>query len=99
MFSWAGVHMDLPGRVQALMVGLAVLITMQTQGRTMLGGWKLPDKFPDIFIYRPLGAMRLDDVAKVETVPGIRKGEVMPLCVASPEFGTNVFAIGAATML
>ena len=34
----------------ALMVGLSILIVMQTQGNSMIKGWRLPNKFPDIFI-------------------------------------------------
>ena len=40
------------------MVGLAILVVMNVQGNSMLNGWKLPDKFPDMFIQRadPLAA-------------------------------------------
>ncbi len=71
------------------MVGLSILIVMQIQGRTMLGGWKLPDKFPDIFIYRPIGPLSLSDTEKIESVPGIKKGELMPVCIASPRTGNQ----------
>ncbi len=85
------------GTCAALMVGLAILVVMQTQGKTMLNGWKLPDKFPDIFI--AVTGMRVDETYKLEQVQGIRKGEVMPLAIASPEFGTSMWAIlGAAVM-
>jgi putative ABC transport system permease protein len=87
------------GTCAALMVGLAILIVMQVQGRTMLGGWTLPDKFPDIFIYRPIGPLSLSDTAKIESVPGIKKGELMPVCVASPELGTNVFQLAVGIQL
>jgi len=95
----AGAIWRAAGTGAALMVGLAVLVVMQTQGRTMIGGWKLPDKFPDIFIYRPLGPMSLADTPKIAEVPGIRKDEILPICIASPEFGTNVFLIAGGTAL
>ncbi|HZK80569.1 MAG TPA: FtsX-like permease family protein, partial [Humisphaera sp.] len=38
------------GTCAALMVGLAVLVVLQVSGHTLLGGWQLPDKFPDVFI-------------------------------------------------
>jgi putative ABC transport system permease protein len=71
------------GTCTALMIGLAVLIVLQTQGRTALRGWKLPDKFPDIFIVDFTG-IDLAEAAKLEDVPGIRKGEVMPIAIVSP---------------
>ena len=39
------------GTAAALMVGLAVLIVMNTQGRSSIEGWELPDNFPDVFLY------------------------------------------------
>jgi len=39
------------GTAAALMVGLAILVVMHTQGNSMLSGWHLPEKFPDIFIF------------------------------------------------
>ena len=65
-------------RAPRMMVGLAVLIVLQTEGKTAIGGWKLPDKFPDIFIVNFTGIDLSEALAKLEDVPGIRKGEVMP---------------------
>ncbi|HEX8912701.1 MAG TPA: FtsX-like permease family protein [Humisphaera sp.] len=39
------------GTASALMVGLAVLVVMQVQGNSALRGWRLPNKFPDLFLY------------------------------------------------
>src|SRR5690606_12209549 len=50
------------GTCAALMVGLAVLVVMQTQGNTMLEGWKLPTRFPDLFIVSPLQPLTPDQV-------------------------------------
>ena len=66
----------------------------------MLRGWRLPDKFPDIFISAPpLTGLSWEQQAKLAAVPGIRNGEVMPIGIASPQFGSNLFAIGLAAMI
>ena len=88
------------GTCAALMVGLAILVVLQTQGHTMLQGWKLPDKFPDIFIVSfKFGGMKPADQQKLDSVPGIRKGEIMPIAIASPEFGSNIFSVAGAAVL
>jgi putative ABC transport system permease protein len=86
------------GTCAALMVGLAILIVMQTQGHSMLGGWRLPTRFPDIFIVSPpLGGLSADQVGKLEKVEGIKR--VMPIAIAAPGLGTNFFAIAGAAMI
>ena len=88
------------GTCSALMVGLAVLVVMQTSGHSMLRGWRLPDKFPDVFISTGFRAgLSWDEQAKLAEVPGIRRGEVMPIAIASPQFGSNLFALGMAQAL
>ena len=95
------------GTAAALMVGLSVLVTMQIQGASALGGWRLPTKFPDIFIVSPPGSslqsvfgqgpkpgVEIDQVKTLEQVPGIRGNEIMPIAIASPQFGH-----GMASML
>jgi putative ABC transport system permease protein len=85
------------GTCAALMVGLAVLVVMQTNGQSLLHGWKLPDKFPDIFISSsPFAGLSWEQQQKLAAVPGIRDGDVMPIGIASPRFGTSMFAIGAS---
>ena len=37
------------GTCAALMVGLAILVAMETQGNTLIRGWRIPDKFPGYF--------------------------------------------------
>lgn len=88
------------GTACALMVGLSVLIVMQVQGRSALGAWKLPDKFPDIFIlYRGFGGLKPAEIEKLEQVEGLVKGDLMPIAIASPSFGNNFLAImGAMSM-
>jgi putative ABC transport system permease protein len=88
------------GTCSALMVGLSVLVVMQTQGHTLLHGWKLPDKFPDIFISTSaLSGIPWEEQAKLAQVPGIRPGEIMPIGIASPQFGSNMLAIGASMVV
>jgi putative ABC transport system permease protein len=71
------------GTAAALMVGLATLIAMQVQGHTLIAGWRLPDKFPDIFIYSP-DPISWDDQKSLQTIPGIATGSLMPVAVAAP---------------
>jgi putative ABC transport system permease protein len=87
------------GTCAALMVGLAILTVQQTQGHTMLNGWKLPDKFPDIFIWSPARELTRDEQAKLASVEGIRPGEVMPIAILSPEFGSSLFALAGAAIM
>jgi putative ABC transport system permease protein len=86
------------GTCAALMVSLSILIVMQTQGTSAIQGWKLPTHFPDIFIWAPLGLSPADQ-EKLAHVEGIKSDEFMPIAMASPEFGSNPFAlVGAALM-
>ena len=88
------------GTCAALMVGLAVLVVMQTNGHTLLSGWRLPDKFPDIFIMTGVTrGLTFEQQAKLESVPGIRKGEVLPIGIASPEYGSNFMGIALAAVM
>jgi putative ABC transport system permease protein len=88
------------GTASALMVGLGLLVVMQTQGNTLLNGWKLPDKFPDIFIASPpLSPLDEAAVEKLRTVKGIRGDELMPIAIASPEFGTGIFALAGVQVM
>ncbi len=88
------------GTCAALMVGLAILVVMETQGNTMLQGWQIPDKFPDIFIVSWLSGLNDEQVHKLEQIKGIKPGEVLPVAIASPEFGgSGIFALGRAAMM
>jgi putative ABC transport system permease protein len=83
------------GTAAALMVGLAVLIVLQVTGHTLLHGWKLPDKFPDVFI--GTSGLSPEDQARLAKTPGIK--EIMPITIASPTLGGSPFAIGATMLL
>jgi len=88
------------GTCAALMVGLAILVVMQVQGHTMIQSWKLPDKFPDVFIIAPpMAGLADDQIAKLRTVPGIRSGEVLPIGIASPGLGTGFLALAGASVM
>src|SRR5947208_15685912 len=79
------------GTAAALMVGLAVLVVMQTQGRSMLDGWRLPTHFPDLFMVAgTLNGLTPKEQQKVAHAPGIKSDEFMPIALASPEFGSSL---------
>lgn len=88
------------GTAAALMVGLAILVVLQVHGNTVVGGWRIPDKFPDMFMtsYK-IGGLTPADMEKIKTVPGVKADEILPIAIASPEFGKSIFSIrGAAVM-
>jgi putative ABC transport system permease protein len=86
------------GTGASLMVGLAILVVMQTMGHSILSGWRLPDRFPDIFIFAGQGLTQ-DQYKKLDEVEGIKKGEVLPIVLAFPGLPEGIFgAIGAALM-
>jgi putative ABC transport system permease protein len=86
------------GTGAALMVGLAILVVLQTVGHSMLSGWRLPDRFPDIFIYAGQGLTE-DQYKKLDEIEGIKKGEVLPIALAFPGLPEGIFGmIGAAVL-
>ena len=88
------------GTCAALMVGLAVLVVMQTNGHSMLAGWRLPDRFPDVFIMTGVTqGLSAEEQAQLASVPGIRPGEIMPISVASPEYGSKWFQVAIAAVM
>ena len=72
------------GTCSALMLGLGILISMQTVGHSLLMGWQLPTKFPDIFIWTTNQQLNDKQWNQLEGIDGIRDGEVMPLVVGTP---------------
>jgi putative ABC transport system permease protein len=80
------------GTGTALMVGLAILIALQTEGRTAINGWQLPDKFPDLFIV-DFSGVPVAQTAKLEDVPGIKRGEVMPIAIVSPDLPKSFLSL------
>jgi putative ABC transport system permease protein len=91
------------GTCSALMVGLSILIAMETQGHSMLSAWKLPDKFPDVFIVSWGTGLNDKEIQQLADMKGIRKGDLMPVAVAAPEsplFGSKsgLAALGMAAI-
>ncbi len=87
------------GTCAALMVGLAILLVMQISGHSMLQGWQLPTKFPDIFIFSAGSMLDAEDQAKLENVQGLVKGDVMPIAIASTGLGSRFFSVELAAMM
>lgn len=80
------------GTCAALMVGLAILTVMHVLGNSWLSRWQLPDKFPDMFIFSPVGLNEaqqklLDDLPGVRKtmINGVQRSEVMPIAMAAPD--------------
>jgi putative ABC transport system permease protein len=88
------------GTATALMVGLAVLIVMRTQGHSALSSWQIPTKFPDLVLYTDqLGpSFTAEMVDKVRTVPGVIPDRVLPVAVTFPGLGQDVFRLAAGRM-
>jgi len=88
------------GTAAALMVGLAVLVVMQTQGRSMLDGWKLPTRFPDIFITAsPLAGLSKVQQENLAQIPGILPGDLMPIAVETPGLGKRLLGIAKIALI
>lgn len=88
------------GTVAALMVGLAILVVLQVQGHTVVGGWRIPDKFPDMFLTTfKFGGLSPLEQEKLKQVEGIRKDQILPIAIASPEFGGTIFSIRGASVM
>lgn len=86
------------GAAAALMVGLAILLVTQAMGTSFIQGWKLPDRFPDMFVFSTLGLSQPDQ-EKLGALPEWKPGEFMPMAVAFPEFGTGIFGLAGAAMM
>ncbi|HEV8604278.1 MAG TPA: FtsX-like permease family protein [Tepidisphaeraceae bacterium] len=86
------------GTAAALMVGLATLVVMYTLGNSVLNSWRLPTRFPDMFIYSPAGLTR-EQGKMLENVKGIRQGEVLPIAVTVSRLGDGFFAVVGAALL
>lgn len=84
----------------AMMIGLMILIVMNAQGRSALGSWKLPTRFPDVFIIPDTSYGKLSinprELDVIRNVPGVRPGKVMALAVNAPSLGEKVFSVAGA---
>jgi putative ABC transport system permease protein len=84
------------GTAAALMVGMATLVAMQTQGTSLLAGWQLPDKFPDVFVLSPLSGLSPQDIGKIDQIQGLK--QVMPVALASPQLGSGIGGLMAVAI-
>ena len=86
------------------MVGLAVLVGMTVQGMSMLAGWRLPDKFPDIFLVSlKLGGLSPTQWTTLGQTPGIRRfadgsPQFCPVAVTVSGLGNNPLALVGAVL-
>jgi hypothetical protein len=80
------------GTAAALMVGLAILVVLQSHGHTLLKGWSLPTNFPDIFINSWRG-LTWQQVHTISTVQGIKEGELLPLAIAQPGLEPGIIGL------
>lgn len=79
------------GTASALMVGLAILIVLQTQGNSTLSGWKLPTRFPDFFIYSAF-SLGPEQVKTLESIQGVRRDQVLPIAHAFAPLKRNFWS-------
>jgi putative ABC transport system permease protein len=88
------------GTAAALMVGLAVLVVMHTHGNSLINGWEIPDRFPDIFIYAQVGSsLTKDQMHKLDGLEGIKPGELMPIGITVPQLPQGFLSVAAAAVL
>jgi putative ABC transport system permease protein len=87
------------GTGAALMVGLAILIVLQTQGRSALGAWKLPTQFPDVFVFSPMGGVDESSLQRIRSLEGVNPDRVMPIGVFAPQFAGTVFGLAGMAMM
>lgn len=84
----------------AMMIGLMILIVMNAQGRSALGAWKLPTRFPDVFIVPDTSYGKLSmnprEVEAIRNVRGIKPDKVMALAVNGRDLGEKVFSVAGA---
>ena len=84
----------LAGTCSALMVGLATLTVMQVQGRSALASWRLPDKFPDVFIFtKSPSGLSLKQQEKVRNARDLEPNDVMPVGTFAPQVGGGLIGL------
>jgi putative ABC transport system permease protein len=85
------------GTAAALMVGLTVLIAMNMVGRSTLEAWKIPKRFPDVFVFVSSGMDTLtpEQVEDIGRTPGVVPDRVMPIRITIPGLGDNFWQIAS----
>lgn len=81
------------GTAAALMVGLTAMIAMNMVGRSTLEAWRIPKRFPDVFMFVNSGTDTLSprQVDEIASAPGVRR--VMPIRIVIPGLGDNFWNI------
>lgn len=93
------------GTCAALMVGLAILVTLQTEGHSIVKGWQIPTRFPDMFIASvSLGGLNESQQKQLMSVDGFAtdaegKPDVMPISISTPRLGSGLFSIAGAAVM
>lgn len=89
------------GTGAALMVGLSILIVMQSQGRSGLSAWRLPTLFPDVFVYSTVGSIDEPSLQRIAALPGVVDGRtsIMPIAVFAPQYATDVFGLAGMAFM
>lgn len=82
------------GTCAALMVGLSVLVVMQTHANSMINGWKIPTRFPDVFIFTK-GTTQFSPEMQQRAInnPLLVPEDVMPIALFKPELGDGVMGV------
>ena len=84
------------GTCAALMVGLATLVVMQTQGNSSLRSWRLPTNFPDVFIYtRSISGLTPQSQEAIRNSPLIKPEDYMPIGALNPQLGPGLLGVAA----
>ncbi|MEM6561984.1 MAG: FtsX-like permease family protein, partial [Planctomycetota bacterium] len=93
------------GTASGLMVGLAVLVVMQVQGRSALNSWQLPDGFPDVFVYTFTRSFAFGDeqLAEIRGLPEIAERSdgqpaVLPIFLLTKALPDNPLALRGLNM-
>lgn len=82
------------GTCAALMVGLSVLVVMQTQGASSLNSWQLPSRFPDVFIFtKSFGGLSPAEQARIARSPFLKREDTMPIGAFAPEVGGGIMGL------
>jgi putative ABC transport system permease protein len=82
------------GTSAALMVGLATLVVMQTQGHSSLKSWTLPTNFPDVFVYtQSISGLTPESQEAIRRSPLIKPEDFMPIGALNPEVGPGVLGL------
>lgn len=80
------------GTTAALTVGLTALVVIQTHGNTMLNGWQLPHRFPDLCILSESGASEqtIDEIRKIK---GLDPQRISPVGITTPNLAAQLFGM------